>query len=510
MRNLLSLLTLLLIHIGLHGQNITDLGDMLSEQEIEKLEIRCNKIRSEHDIILQLYFYNDFSEPPFLNSKQSRIPSVFVTINQADTTVTVNTANLNDPQKRLFENVFFQFLNVPLKEGTPVFRTLITTLDQLEKELYRRQDALEQRRIEDEQYDDFDPRAVFLLWSFFWTLVAFGIYILIRRTRIKNKYEARSFYGISRLPMWLTIAIGLVVLIGGSYFIMGFVAYGDWFVRLVFWIAFLPILIFITFLISTISDLFHLGEHDSEEVNSTLGQMLWLVRPSANTEHLMEATFYELVIQNKINLEIELEEIHHRKVNEYYVSPGRNFDPKQNFRKDEASFIEELLQEKEQLQPYLHRIYNLHGNFLSYRKNGVLRQLFRSGILSKGGYLLNAPLLTTKGKALKEQLSKAEQEQAELIVLGIRFPDEIGTILPKLTPQVLLINDFERQLTHFYNALVDMGFLNQALALPMGFLFHPDFSLRTFNLKLRSAYASMVVREGSDSGGGGADIDFFD
>ncbi|MDW3196118.1 MAG: hypothetical protein R8G66_27345 [Cytophagales bacterium] len=502
MQNLLSILILLFLPFGSRSQNVSDLDGILSEQEIKKLEVRCSKIQSEHDIILQLYFYSNASdEPQSPNANQSRTPRVFVSINRTDNTVVVKTTRLNDPQTRLFENVFFQFLNVPLKEGASIFPTVVTTLDQVEKELYRRHDALEQRRIEDEQYDSFDPRAVFLLWTFFWILVVFGVYFLIRLARIKNKHEARSFYGISRLPMWLTIVLGLVVLIGGSYFIMDFVAYGAGFARFLFWLAFLPILIFLTFLITVIMDLRHLGEHDSEEANLTLGQMLWLIRPSANTEHLMEATFYELVIQNKINLETESEEIHHRLVNEYYVSPGGNFEPKQNFRKDEASFFEELLQEKEQLEPYLHRIYNLYGNFLTYRKDGVLRQLFRSGLLSKVGYLLNAPMLTAKGKALKEQLSKAEQEQAQLIALGIQFPDEIGTILPKLTPQVLLIEDFERQLTHFYNALVDMGFLDQALTLPIGFLFHPDFSLRTFNLKLRSAYASMVVREGSDDDG---------
>ena len=491
MKSLLSIPTLVFLQIGLLGATVSDSDDLLSEQEIKQLENRCSKIHSDHRVNIQLHFYSDaLDEPQFSAAKQGKIPLVFVSVNRADTLVTVKCANLNATRTRFFENAFFQFLNVPLKEGAPTVRSVNATLDQMEKELIRRQQSLEQRSIEDEQLDRLDPRAVILLWTFFWIMVVFGIYFLVRNTRIKNKNEARSFYGVSRLPAWFSILLGLIVLVGGSYLILNFVSYGGWLTIVVFWFAFLPIMAMLTFLISVLVDLFDLGEYDSEDVKPTLGQMLWLVRPSANTEHLMELTFYELVIRKKINLEIDTEEINHRRANEYYVSHGRNFNLKEKFRIDENAFFEELMEEKEPLEPYLHRIYALHGNFLSYRKDQVFRALFRSGLLSKFGYLINAPLLTSKGKALRGQLLKAQEKQTQLIASGIRNPSGIPDILPKLTPHVLLIKDFEKQLTHFYNVLIEIELLDQAMALPIGFLFHPDFSLRTFNLKLRSAYAS--------------------
>lgn len=485
--------------MSLQGANIIDQDNQLSEQEIQFLQAHCNEFRDNHNLSLFIYLYSNESDKPSPSLEKNGFKDVVIVyVNRTDTSVTVNTFNLVDQRKRFFEQVFFQFLAVPMKEGEWIATSITNTFSEIEKELIRRQQVLEQRRIEEDQYDNFDPRAVTMLWLFFWIIIFFGIYFLVRKARIKNKHEARSFYGISRLSSWLTSAIGLILLIGGSYLIMGVIANGNEMVRLVFWIAFVPNMAFLTYLITIVIDLFSLNEFNSEDTKPTLGQMLWLVRPSANTEHLMEITFYEQVIRHKINLEIETEEQHRRQVHHFYISPGKKFKADEQFRLDEAPFFEELLEENEILKPYLHRIYKLHGSFLVYRKETVMRALFRSGNLTKLGYLLNAPLLTPKGKALREKLWKAEKTQNQLIVTGIRYPANIPGILPKLTPHVLLIDDFERKLTHFYNVLVDNGLLDQAIALPIGFLFHPDFSLRAFNVNLMSAYTSVVVRERPD------------
>ncbi len=510
MKQLISLVLFLLLFLEARSSEVSDADNLIDQKQLQRLTTRCSRILPVFNLNLDIHIYSDpFDQPQFSKANQGLTPFVFVTVNRADTSVSVRTANLSPARIRFFENVFFQFLNVPMKEGAPLIPSLDSTLDQIEGELVRRQQAIEQRKIEDQQFDSYDPRAVLFNWLFMGVIIAFMIAFFIRKARIKNKYEARSFYGISRLPMSFTVIFGLIVLFGGSSFLSKFISNGAWSTILMFWLAFVPVMVFLTYLITVVKDLFSVNEYRTEDCKLTLGQMLWLVRPSANTEHLMELTFYEQVFRKKINLEIVSEEFRRRQIHEYYVSPGEKFVADEKFRIDEAPFFKELYVEEERLEPYLHRIYESYGNFLIYRKDHVLKGLFRSGYVTKLGFPFNTFGLTPKGKELQSKLFKIMQKQAELIQEGMKDPSNIPVILPQLTAHVLLINDFERQLTHFYNVVVDVGLLHQAMALPIGVLFHPDFSLRTFNLKLRSAYASMVVREGGNDDGGW-DMDFFD
>lgn len=501
MRKLLLGLIAFMVFLETKGSIVSDLDNLLSDQEIQQIRTRCEKIEQEHQINFQIHFYSDpFDAPQFSKVNTGSSPLVFVSVNRADTTVKVNTKNLNATRTRFFENVFFQFLNVPLREGSSLLTSLNSTLNEIESSLIQRQQIIEQNKIEDELYDSFDPRATTFLWIFFWVIVIFGIVFFTKKARVKNKHEARSFYGISRLPRWFTIILGGLVLIGGSYFISGYISYGVWVVKSVFWLAFYPIMVFLTYFTTIVIDLFSLKEFNTEDTQLTLGQKLWLVRPSANTEHLMELTFYEQVFRKNINLEIVSEEIHRRRVHEYYVSPGENFDQKAKHCLAEKPFFELLDASEEPLEPYLHRIYEHYGNFLSFRKDSAIKGMFKSGLITRFGYLTNTFILTTKGKELQRNLRKTEEQQARLIDEGMQDPAQIPAILPQLTTHLLLVNDFERQLTHFYNVIVEMGLLNKAIALPIGLLFHPDFSLRSFNVKLRSAYASGVVNEASDDG----------
>lgn len=124
-----------------------------------------------------------------------------------------------------------------------------------------------------------------------------------------------------------------------------------------------------------------------------------------------------------------------------------------------------------------------------------MKTLYRSGLLVKNGWPINHFGLTPQGHELQNEIKKKEQEQATIITLGNKDPSKIERLLPQLTPEVLLIDNFEQQLTHFYNNVVEMNLLNQAMALPIGFLFHPDFSLRTFNLNIAGAYKYRIPWE---------------
>ncbi len=510
MKTLFTALLVFLVLVKANSTILSDLDGILTDQEIQQLQSQCDEIQQTHGINFQIYFFSEYqeiAEPKQVTGNVSGI--VQVLINRSDSSVVVKTADVSALRKTFFEQVFFQFLNVPIKEGSPIVSNLITTLAEVRSTLNQQKQVREQQQREREQLERFDPRAVTILWIFLGVFIISAITYRIKKERIQNKYEARSFYGVSRLPTWVIMLTGALLLFGGSYLILQHIATGGWLVFITFWVTFYPILVLISFLITVILDAFSLREFNTEDVKPTLGQMLWLVRSSSNTEHLMELTFYEQIIKKKINLKIDNTDYDRRRVVEFYVSPGEKFDSSASFKIDEAPFFLELNTTPEPLKPYLHQIYNGFSKFLVYRKDYVIKGLFRSGHLTKLGYLTNTFRLTPKGKELQKRLKDVEQEQADFIGQGIYDPSDIPKVLPKLTPHVLLIPDFEKRLTNFYNALVDTGFLDQAMALPIGFLFHPDFSLRAFNVRLRSAYASMVVREsGSDEGGGG--FDWFD
>ena len=159
---------------------------------------------------------------------------VQVLINRSDTTLLVQTNNVGTIRNRFFENVFFQFLIVPMKEGADFFSSLNNTIDEIEKELLHRQQVIEQQRIEEERLSQFDPRGIKLLWLFAIIAAIFGLTFQIKRRRTTNIHEVRSFYGLSRLPLWVSVLLGAVVFIGGSYLILQHIGFGSGVVTFVF------------------------------------------------------------------------------------------------------------------------------------------------------------------------------------------------------------------------------------------------------------------------------------
>lgn len=496
MKYLLSVLILFYLTFELQATIISDFDGHISEQDLKRLELRCDELQKTHNLNFYIYFFSDVNDKPNLSQvRRGSTRFVHVFINRADTSVAVNTVNIDNLRSRFFENVFFQFVSVPMKEGLEIVPSIFNTLNVIEKEFERLKIEETRRREVERKKDELDPRAVQLIWIAIIVFIGFILLFIVKGAKNGNRYEVLEFYGLSRLPLWLTLIIGTIGLIGGSFLILQSIGNGAWIVVMCYLFIFYPVMVVLGWVIKGAHDSFELNHHASKKPQLTLGQQLWLVRPSSTTEHLMEVNFYEQIIKKRIHLEIYKEEVTRREVSEYYISPGSAFDSQSDFTRDEYAFINELYQEPERLKPFLHRVYKSFGRFKAYRKDYLLKELYRSGLLIKYGWPINVFALSSKGLEIQEKLRNEEQNQARLIAIGIDQPSKIKSILPRLTPAVLFIPHFERQLTHFYNEVVEMDLLKEAMSLPIGFLFHPDFSMRAFNVMLMGAYQYRIPWE---------------
>lgn len=488
MKTILAFILLGLVQVSLGGI-VTDFDSLLSEQEIQSLKERVDNLQKKYHYTFFIYFSSDPSvipEPPTKNQIRSLVIQVF--INRTDTTCKVRTVNIGRLNNRFFRNIFFQFTEVPMKEGRNEYQSLLSTLDETEKELERRRIAREQSFQESEFSRKMDPRAKMILWIFLFIFTYFIILFTVKGAKAGNRFEVLEFYGLSRLPLSLTMLLGLIVFLTSGFLILQKLTNGSWIVIGALLFVLYPVMVALGWLIKVIQDSFLIPQYGKDQVNMTLGQMLWLIRPQTSTEHMMEVTFYEQILRRRIQLEVQTAEINRREVYQYWVALDGPIDLNESYKRDEEVFIKELNRKQETLQPYLRRIYKNFGRFKAYRKDYVLKSLYLSGLISKHGWPVNYFSLSQKGLELQQKIKQVESEQSTLISKGIDDPSGIEQILPKLTPHVLLIDNFEKRLTTFYNAVVDMGLLQQAMSLPIGFLFHPDFSLRTFNLKLVAAY----------------------
>lgn len=341
------------------GAVIVDLDSLLTGQEIREIKLQCEKIQQIHKVNLFVYLYSNEEDKPELIKVPrgpNRLAQVF--INRRDTKVSVHTVNLDALNKRFIQNVFFQFLEIPMKEGTSLVSHLMRTLDEIEQELERQRVESENRKLEDLTEKEFDPRGSQIIRYLIGFFLAFIILLIIKGAKTGNNFEALEFYGLSRLPMWLSIPLGILAFLYGSFLILQHIGNGAWIVVMCYIFAFYPIMVVISGIIKGVQDGFELQNHTIEKPHLSLGQQLWLARFNTSTEHLMEVNFYGLIIKQIIHLDIETHEKHRRIITEYFITPGSAFNPKASFTPDELVFINELYQEPEALRPFLHRVYN--------------------------------------------------------------------------------------------------------------------------------------------------------
>lgn len=480
---------------GAHSAMIADLDSLMSSEEMATLTKRLEEIQNNHQHHFFIYLFSDPSQKPAKTSLEGQSALVYVYVNRAEQSVTVETSRVAQSYERLFEQLFLQFFLVPVKAGAPEVASLNAVFNEIDQEFMLIKEERRQALLEEEQANRMDPKAKVLLWLFFTIFVIFLTVFILKSTRSGNKYEAIEFYGLSRLPSWLNKLMALVILIGGIAWIFQTITNGAWGVVFAYLLVVYPILVFVVWMIKALQDALLWSKYDQEEVALTLGQKLWLIRPHTSTEYLLELTFYDQIIRKRIALDIEKVEENHREVTHFFVSPGSAFHPETKFTLDEKVFIYELYTEQENLRPFLHRVYEKLDRFRAYRKNAVLKGLFLSGLLVKYGWPFNYFELSAKGKAWRQKLSEEQAAQSALIMQGTDDPTTIVEILPKLTPHVLLIENFEERITAFYNEMVEIGLLIHAMSLPIGFLFHPDFSLRTFNQKVMDAYDYSFILE---------------
>ena len=118
----LALILVLITCLQAKSATVTDYDGLLSDQEVEEIKAQCEKIQQSYKINFFVYLYSNEDDKPGL-IKVSRGPNRFtqVFINRSDTTVNVHTNNLSAVNERFFQNVFSQFLKVPMNEGSPYY-----------------------------------------------------------------------------------------------------------------------------------------------------------------------------------------------------------------------------------------------------------------------------------------------------------------------------------------------------------------------------------------------------
>ncbi len=486
-RKLLTLFLFVVSSGQLVASHVADFAGLFTYEQKEILEEVCVGLQKRHRLMVTIRIYPDSIYYDDLAASKSELDEfLYIHIGLGENRVVTKTANSQNEE--FFSNVLHQWVEINLQEGRDIFDPLQSALADIDREytLFR--------QLEDHEYEwtapseeEWTPRTGRFVRLCFFAIVLLVIRFTVKNFRSGNSFENVEFYGLSRMTRGQIIAVAAALILFAFRLVRLFPYEEMGVILIMYSLAFYPFMAAAAGVIMWAVDGVRIMNAGGQRAPLSLGEKLYLIRPHASTEQLMEMNFYQLVYEKRINLRLQTVRLGYREVDHYSVQKGESPAAPIRELKDLQVFVDHLPLEETDLEKYLNDIYNSFGRFKAFRKDFLLYALVDRGLHVKWLWPFNLFIRTPLGSKVRAKTSKIVARQSELVDLATNHPERCEKYVSHLDLHVFLIDSFERRLDELYNVLFDWGKL-PAIPAKLKDFFDPSFSFRYFNRKLRSAY----------------------
>ncbi|WP_462248504.1 hypothetical protein [Ekhidna sp.] len=473
-----AFITLFFIAIGAHP---TVSADQLSDQDLNEIKKRAEELKNKTAYELRIEYGS-------VNQIDSNEPTIVLTL---DFQKKEGRIRANMPGKILnadyFQRLEYLYISKGFESNT-LKESIMYMIEDIERS-HADEIMLNKKVPLEHDPDEFSQEFFNVLFFFLFVGFVYVVKSAHKMTQGTNKAEYWQYYGHSRMTQIQKISVGTLVIAPIVVFIFQYVFFYDEVVLLYGCLVLVsrPLVLFGSHIFKLINDTRASKKIDFvKHYHLSLGQKMYLMKPSLQTEEYLLLDIYELLISKKLIVTAELKEPAH--LNRYRNFLSRNLAlENQQVSSFQQMILDIFPTDREEyylVHPLINKVMGELMSFKHYKKDFLILDLVKQGFVTAKSWSYNKFSFTPSGKEYQKKLERNIKNLRIMVDGYIHGSSELD--VSKLDGSVLLMIEAEKKIDNLYEKLLNDYKLEEARQSNIGVIMEPSFSFYQYRMAVRN------------------------